>query len=974
MQTTSSWKTPQLVRSILVLAVVLSVFGVTEGAAPLQDTRDASAATLRTVSPNGGERWEIGTTRIIRWAYSGDLASVGRGVTIELLKGDKVVYTVPPSIMIGARGTGYFRWTIPSLVPDSNYKIRVVSSTKVSDLSDQSFTLVGSRIVVSSSLEISGDGETRLGMPLRGGFTITNRGNTEAVLNRVLIGGLFSGKCLNTCPDFKPLTGKTRLAPGHSYRYSGLFVPLRVGTYTFSVAVQKSTGRWEKPVEADDGKVNQLDVKVLSLTGKAEKRGSALVKWFENETNDDKRIPLILIHGIHGSDDLDAITDKGREDKRYWKIFLNRFTSDERLKETYSLYVFQYYSDKDGVQDLARQLGKSIDDRLPDRPHVLLAHSMGGLVAKSYMVDYRHTQGAWSGTSGGDSTILLITLATPHHGTPGANDADAIDEYMDDDDWRDVFDSVSFLYWGSHAGWFSAPRRSSDAFNRSDLRWDNYDNAITEDANSWLGGANEGFKGYSSKVIVYAGALRTSDLTAGRAKLKLLGMARASDHQRLAFLNNTMVHGLSRRFGVTDGMVPYKSAALCDPGPFLIDAANRTFLCSSPTRVRRFEPGESGSLTVDEQTLSITRRPDGYNHLDMLAHGDVLDWVFKDLDIGPNPRVSVSLNLAPASNYQVGQVIDGSFSITNRGKTDLIMKQMTIGGRLGGICPNNQCPDFGPRPADITLRPNETYNYAGKFTPAQAGLYTFYVAYENTEGKWTMPVQAENNNKNKLSITVTENKPNVVVSRSLTLIPGRGPFPLGQTFDGSFNITNRGNAPLTMRQVIIGGRVGGNCPNNVCPDFSPISSAVTLGPGETFSYSGKITLNQQGSYIFYVAYQTPDGKWEMPVKPERGAVNQVSVVVQPPGPVLTRVSPSAIAASSNAQSVNLHGVRLSKVLYAQLRLPNGRITYLYIPLNQVINVNDEEVRISAKFPGGGTHYITVWTADGKSNEYPITVH
>lgn len=965
MQTTSFWKTPQLVHSVFALVIVISVFGGKAAAA-----NQKPAAFLQTLSPNGGERWAIGSTQTIRWNYSGDSASIGGGVKIELLKGDTVVYTVPASILIGARGAGSFRWTIPaSLIPDSNYKVRVVSSMNVADLSNQSFTLVGPRMVVSSSLELSPDGkEHRQGTPLKGNFTITNVGNAEAVLNKIVIGGLLDGKCRNSCPDFTPFSLRMKLAPGRSYKYFGVFVPLKTGTYTFSVAYQKPNGQWEKPVAAESGKVNELNVKVHGVFAKSEKRGSALIKWFENETDDDKRIPLILIHGIHGSDDLDEITDKGT----YWRNFLARFNG--RLKDIYSLYVFQYYSDKDGVQDLAQQLGKKIDERLGDRPHVLLAHSMGGLVAKSYMVDYRHTQGAWSGTSGGDSTLLLLTLATPHHGTPGANDTDAIQRYMPEEDWRDVFNSVSFLYWGSAAGWRSAPVRNSDAANRSDLRWDNYDNSLAADANTWVNTANQSFKRFSSKTIVYAGALRPATLTAGGAKRRLVLMAVSNDHQRLSFLNNTMVNGLDWKFGVTDGMVPYYSAALCDPGPFLIAASNTSFLCSSPMRVRRFEHGNRTDLRMpDAQTLSINRQDGGYDHLHMLEHADVLDWVVKDLDIGPRPVVSASLQLSPASQNLVGQSIDGSFSITNRGKTDLLMKHVVIGGRLAGICPNNQCPDFSPAPADVTLRPNESYSYSGTFTPSRPGNYTFYVAYENNEGKWTMPVEAENNNKNQLNITVTDNQPNVVVSRSLTLAPANGPFPLGQTVNGSFSITNRGNAPLTMRQIIIGGRLGGNCPNNVCPDFRPVNQNVTLNAGQTFTYSGQIVLNQPGSYTFYVAYQTPDGKWEMPVKPERGAINQLSVIVQPPGPILTGASPNATAANPNAQVINLYGVRLSKVIYAQLRLPNGGITYLYIPLNQLFKVNDEQVRISAKFLGRGTYYITVWTPDGKSNEYPFVV-
>ncbi len=343
--------------------------------------------------------------------------------------------------------------------------------------------------------------------------------------------------------------------------------------------------------------------------------------------------------------------------------------------------------------------------------------------------------------------------------------------------------------------------------------------------------------------------------------------------------------------------------------------------------------------------------------------------------IAPKAVVSRSLTLSPTTaTYRTGQAISGSFAITNRGTSNFFMKRVLIGGRLGGACPNNQCPDFTPVPSSITLAPGQSYNYTGSFTPTLAGNYTFSVAYENSDGKWTIPVEAENGNKNQLGVSVTGIQPNVVVSKSLTLSPGTGPFPLGQVVTGTFTIANRGNAPLTMRQVIIGGRLGGNCPNNVCPDFSPIAPNITLNPGQTYSYSGRIMLTQPGSYTFYVAYETPEGKWEMPVKPDAGAINQLSVVVQPPGPVLTKASPTSVAASANAQSINLYGLRLAKVIYAQVRLPNGSITYLYIPLNQVFRVNDGELRINAKFTMRGTNYITVWTADGKSNEFPIVVY
>jgi hypothetical protein len=238
-----------------------------------------------------------------------------------------------------------------------------------------------------------------------------------------------------------------------------------------------------------------------------------------------------------------------------------------------------------------------------------------------------------------------------------------------------------------------------------------------------------------------------------------------------------------------------------------------------------------------------------------------------------------------------------------------------------------------------------------------------------------MPVEPETPNiKNKGNITVQTTIAGVVVTRSLTVTPGGSPYPQGQTLTGSFRITNRSNTNVVMKQVLIGGRLGDTCPNDICPDFAPIARNVTLAPGQAYDYSGQITLSQPGSYTFYVAYETPDGKWEMPVRPENGAINRVSVLVQGPTPTLTRVSPTSVGVNTNPQTVTLYGTRLSKVIYGELRLPNGTTSNLYIPLGQLVTVSDDQARISAKFPARGTYYVTVWSLEGKSNSYPITVY
>ncbi len=369
------------------------------------------------------------------------------------------------------------------------------------------------------------------------------------------------------------------------------------------------------------------------------------------------------------------------------------------------------------------------------------------------------------------------------------------------------------------------------------------------DVNVWLSQANAGFLAFKSKVIAYAGALKpvANSLTPGGAILRI-GAAK-DNHERLEFSNEAMLYGLNRRFGISDGMVPYDSALLCDAGQWLIDASNTTFVCGSPTRVRRFEPGVKAEMSVDDQTLSITRRPRGYDHEDMRSDPDVLNWVIKDLNI----------------SYKI------------------------------------------------------------------------------------------------------------VVSTSLQVSPAKGPYVVGQDLGGTFTITNRGNAELTTRQVLIAGRVGNTCPNKVCPDFT-IRDNIKLGPGQTYSYSGNFKPAVPGTYTISVAYQTPDGNWVNPVDTEKGTINKLELVVPIPPPTLTSSNPSSLGASPNSQNVILNGTGLSRILYCRVKAPDGKFTFIYIPLSQVIGGSDAQLHTRIRFLTRGTYYVSAFTMDkGHSNDLPIEV-
>lgn len=350
-------------------------------------------------------------------------------------------------------------------------------------------------------------------------------------------------------------------------------------------------------------------------------------------TDAPSRTPLILIHGIQATpEDADVETDN-----KTWSEFLKLVNAkDSLLRNRFSVYLFQYCSDREPVAVIAERLRDLIDSKIPDREHVIVAHSMGGLVAKSYMGRIKHTRGMWTGKMGGETTQALITLATPHHGTPGANDPSTM-KHLIPDKFEAIYNGVQQYYWRAGRGSVRSPTRP----NRSDLRWDNYDrklDAATNDLNTDLAASNLAFEPYASKLIAYGGAAQ-STLSAFETATMLLetrfgGGKPMDEHRLLTFANVGLVNGLDRHFGDADGLVPLVSSLFCRTGNLVPDQ-QRNYICTSVARVRRFEPGSGGEVPLsqipDTNTLSIVRTGRGFDHLDMLTSPTVLNYLMKDL-------------------------------------------------------------------------------------------------------------------------------------------------------------------------------------------------------------------------------------------------------------------------------------------------------------------------------------------------------
>lgn len=97
---------------------------------------------IRVYSPNGGERWEVGTTHDLKW---GD--NIDGNVKIELFKGGSLKEELAASVA----STGTFEWQIAGdyeIGDDYKVKVTSIDSSALFDESDSNFSIVPEYIIV----------------------------------------------------------------------------------------------------------------------------------------------------------------------------------------------------------------------------------------------------------------------------------------------------------------------------------------------------------------------------------------------------------------------------------------------------------------------------------------------------------------------------------------------------------------------------------------------------------------------------------------------------------------------------------------------------------------------------------------------------------------------------------------------------------------------------------------------------------
>jgi hypothetical protein len=202
--------------------------------------------------------------------------------------------------------------------------------------------------------------------------------------------------------------------------------------------------------------------------------------------------------------------------------------------------------------------------------------------------------------------------------------------------------------------------------------------------------------------------------------------------------------------------------------------------------------------------------------------------------------VSSSLRLSNSGPYSVGQTLNGSFTIVNRGTASITFSRLLIGGRLNGdqTC-SGGCPDFTTL-SNRTLAPGQSFVYSGSRYLDRTGTYSFFVSYQKTDGSWVTNVPTENGATNTLSINVQSTPPKLT-GKSPTYIYASS-FDQTVYFQGA-NLTN------TAYMYI---------------QFPSGAGAYIYPPTQIFSRSYsqlgcKIKFGTRGQY--YIWTYTSDGGW-----------------------------------------------------------------------------------------------------------------
>ncbi len=444
---------------------------------------------------------------------------------------------------------------------------------------------------------------------------------------------------------------------------------LNHGTYFWRVGARSITGYPLDWNDANWSSVNRLYVKYVAQ--------DVIVIDELSSTPIGNRQPLLLVHGWQPKG---MPADYGGA---IWDNFITYFNSNSDLLEKYKLYKVKYLSNLVSVEELGDRLKREIDE-LELNGISIVAHSMGGLVSRAFM------DSDVGGTKGGELVDLLITLGTPHHGSPMANGPV---RYSDEFSLLSkVFHEFDMLLFGSI---YKYP--DYDQHNRLDLHWDNF-NAIfpydqyPDERNDWLNQMNSNTE-YDHKIITYCASWDGSNYIMDNTGAYLIGLQIMTD-MGVIKANPGLV--------VNDGIVPLSSARFEGH----TTKASRFFSPYNHTRIAEGNEGKNDILfaTLKSDLLFnaislMAIFPDNFVDLGKIQ---VTETSMKSIQIfnsGTSQlRISgVSLEGANSDQYRLSDIIT-PLSISPGGSVniEILFKPSSVGVKTANIRLLNDSDNFGP--------------------------------------------------------------------------------------------------------------------------------------------------------------------------------------------------------------------------------------------------------------------------------------
>lgn len=260
-----------------------------------------------------------------------------------------------------------------------------------------------------------------------------------------------------------------------------------------------------------------------------------------------EKIPLIIIHGLNNTIQTEEI-----------KSLTDRLAGDAALIPYFQVFTFEYDTHV-SIEVSGKSAAERIAGLVGGRSFVVIGHSLGGLVARTALERFGREA---EGVDLLNQCLRLVTLGTPHRGTPAANEK-----------WvADVEQRYPFLRSARE----KAEATTGLTFTRASVRqmaWDDFDGrtpaTAREDRSEFLNALNAALPGLSAqtsqKYVFYGGYFtRWPDLT---TLVEMDPEVKENQYLILGTLLGFLFVENTEFYVGSDGLVPLTSTLLLGTAP-----------------------------------------------------------------------------------------------------------------------------------------------------------------------------------------------------------------------------------------------------------------------------------------------------------------------------------------------------------------------------------------------------------------------